>query len=159
VGILLPARGPKASGKPQWPRGMIERASFESLWQSAVKQLAPRLMPMTIFMLRSRHSRAAAYCGGAARRVVSMGSPPRREYHVEVGKIVVGALAALLVAGTAGWFSLDKEGGLLAFPTNRDLLFWSVRSAWPSGLWIACPCWPSGVTCQQGAPRRCRGRR
>jgi hypothetical protein len=32
------------------------------------------------------------------------------------------------VAGTAGWFSLDKETrGLLAtVPTNRDLLFWSV---------------------------------
>jgi len=33
-----------------------------------------------------------------------------------------------VVAATAGWFSLDKETrGLLAtFPTNRDLLFWSV---------------------------------
>ena len=43
-------------------------------------------------------------------------------------KIVVWALAALAVAGTAGWFSLDKEArGLLAtLPTNRDLLFWSV---------------------------------
>lgn len=39
-----------------------------------------------------------------------------------------GAMAALVVAGTAGWFSLDKETrGLLAtLPTNRDLLFWSV---------------------------------
>ncbi|WP_374668858.1 serine hydrolase domain-containing protein [Ramlibacter sp.] len=42
-------------------------------------------------------------------------------------KIALGLLAALAVAGTAGWFSLDKETrGLLAtFPTNRDLLFWS----------------------------------
>ena len=47
---------------------------------------------------------------------------------MKYGKIVFGALAALVVAGTAGWFSLDKETrGLLAtFPTNRDLLFWSV---------------------------------
>ena len=43
-------------------------------------------------------------------------------------KFVVGALGALVVVGTAGWFSLDKEArGLLAtLPTNRDLLFWSV---------------------------------
>lgn len=42
-------------------------------------------------------------------------------------KIALGLLAAVVVAGTAGWFSLDKETrGLLAtFPTNRDLLFWS----------------------------------
>jgi CubicO group peptidase (beta-lactamase class C family) len=42
-------------------------------------------------------------------------------------KIALGLLAAVLVTGTAGWFSLDKETrGLLAtFPTNRDLLFWS----------------------------------
>ena len=42
-------------------------------------------------------------------------------------KIVLGALAVLAVAGTAGWFSLDKETrGLLAtLPTNRDLLFWN----------------------------------
>jgi len=41
---------------------------------------------------------------------------------------VLGLLAALVLAGTAGWFSLDKETrGLLAtVPTNRDLLFWSV---------------------------------
>jgi CubicO group peptidase (beta-lactamase class C family) len=47
---------------------------------------------------------------------------------LKVRKIVAGALVALVVAGTAGWFSLDKETrGLLAtFPTNRDLLFWSV---------------------------------
>lgn len=42
-------------------------------------------------------------------------------------KIVLGTLAVLVAAGTAGWFSLDKETrGLLAtLPTNRDLLFWS----------------------------------
>ncbi len=39
------------------------------------------------------------------------------------------ALAAVLtaaVAGTAGWFSLDKEtrGFLAQFPTDRDVLFW-----------------------------------
>ncbi|MGE0331260.1 MAG: serine hydrolase domain-containing protein [Ramlibacter sp.] len=42
--------------------------------------------------------------------------------------IALGLLAAVAVAGTAGWFSLDKETrGLLAtVPTNRDLLFWTV---------------------------------
>ncbi len=46
---------------------------------------------------------------------------------MKVKKIAVGLLAALAVAGAAGWFSLDKETrGLLAtLPTNRDLLFWS----------------------------------
>ena len=36
-------------------------------------------------------------------------------------------LAVLVLAGAAGWFSLDKEtrGFLAALPTNRDLLFWS----------------------------------
>jgi CubicO group peptidase (beta-lactamase class C family) len=43
-------------------------------------------------------------------------------------KIALGLLAALLVAGGATWFSLDKEtrGFLATVPTNRDLLFWSV---------------------------------
>jgi CubicO group peptidase (beta-lactamase class C family) len=47
---------------------------------------------------------------------------------LKIGKIVIGTLATLVVAGAAGWFSLDKETrGLLATaPTNRDLLFWSV---------------------------------
>ena len=47
---------------------------------------------------------------------------------MKVRKVVFGVLVALLAAGTAGWFSLDKETrGLLAtLPTNRDLLFWSV---------------------------------
>jgi CubicO group peptidase (beta-lactamase class C family) len=42
-------------------------------------------------------------------------------------KIAFGLLALVVVAGTAGWFSLDQETrGLLAtVPTNRDLLFWS----------------------------------
>jgi len=42
-------------------------------------------------------------------------------------KIALGALAALVVAGSAVWFTLDKEtrGLLAALPTNRDLLFWS----------------------------------
>jgi CubicO group peptidase (beta-lactamase class C family) len=47
---------------------------------------------------------------------------------VKAKKIALGLLAALVVAGTAGWFSLDKETrGLLAtLPTNKDLLFWNV---------------------------------
>ncbi len=46
---------------------------------------------------------------------------------MKIKRIVVGLLAVLVIAGTAGWFSLDKETrGLLAtVPTNRDLLFWS----------------------------------
>jgi CubicO group peptidase (beta-lactamase class C family) len=42
-------------------------------------------------------------------------------------KIALGLLAAIAIAGVAGWFSLDKETrGLLAtVPTNRDLLFWT----------------------------------
>jgi CubicO group peptidase (beta-lactamase class C family) len=43
-------------------------------------------------------------------------------------KIALALLGITAVAAVAGWFSLDKETrGLLAtFPTNRDLLFWSV---------------------------------
>ncbi|MBB3176633.1 serine hydrolase [Variovorax sp. Sphag1AA] len=46
---------------------------------------------------------------------------------MKIGKVVLGALAVVVVAGAAGWFSLDKETrGLLAtLPTNRDVLFWS----------------------------------
>ena len=46
---------------------------------------------------------------------------------MKLGRIVLGALAAVAVAGAVGWFSLDKETrGLLAtLPTNRDVLFWS----------------------------------
>jgi CubicO group peptidase (beta-lactamase class C family) len=42
-------------------------------------------------------------------------------------KILFAALAVVVVAGTAAWFSLDKEtrGLLKAIPTNRDVLFWS----------------------------------
>ncbi|MFP5465942.1 MAG: serine hydrolase domain-containing protein, partial [Gammaproteobacteria bacterium] len=43
-------------------------------------------------------------------------------------KYLLGSMLALAVAGTAGWFSLDKEarGLLKTVPTNRDLLFWSM---------------------------------
>ena len=46
---------------------------------------------------------------------------------LKLKKIALGTLLALAVAGTAGWFSLDKEtrGLLKTFPTNRDLLFWN----------------------------------
>src|SRR6188768_1696955 len=46
---------------------------------------------------------------------------------MKLKKLSLIVLAALAVAGTAGWFSLDKETrALLAtVPTNRDLLFWS----------------------------------
>lgn len=42
-------------------------------------------------------------------------------------KIALAVLAVVVVAATAGWFSLDKEArGLLAtLPTNKDLLFWN----------------------------------
>jgi CubicO group peptidase (beta-lactamase class C family) len=46
---------------------------------------------------------------------------------VKIRNIALALLAAAAIAGTATWFSLDKETrGLLAtLPTNRDLLFWS----------------------------------
>jgi CubicO group peptidase (beta-lactamase class C family) len=42
-------------------------------------------------------------------------------------KVGLGLLAAAVIAGSAGWFSLDAETrGLLAtLPTNSDVLFWS----------------------------------
>ncbi len=42
-------------------------------------------------------------------------------------KIALGTLVVITAAGTAAWFSLDKEtrGFLATLPTNRDLLFWS----------------------------------
>ncbi|RZL10480.1 MAG: class C beta-lactamase-related serine hydrolase [Rubrivivax sp.] len=42
-------------------------------------------------------------------------------------KIALATVAVLAIAGTAGWFSLDKETrGLLAtLPTNANVLFWS----------------------------------
>ena len=47
---------------------------------------------------------------------------------MKLKKIALASLAAIALAGTADWFSLDKETrGLLAtVPTNRDLLFWSL---------------------------------
>ncbi|HVO06782.1 MAG TPA: serine hydrolase, partial [Burkholderiaceae bacterium] len=46
---------------------------------------------------------------------------------MKLKKIALGLLAVVVVAGVAGWFSLDKEtrGLLAALPTNRDVLFWS----------------------------------
>src|SRR5690606_23762059 len=46
---------------------------------------------------------------------------------LKLKKIALGTLLLLAVAGTAGWFSLDKEtrGLLKTLPTNRDLLFWN----------------------------------
>jgi CubicO group peptidase (beta-lactamase class C family) len=46
---------------------------------------------------------------------------------MKLKKIALGLVAALAVAGAAGWFALDKEtrGLLASLPTNRDLLFWS----------------------------------
>jgi CubicO group peptidase (beta-lactamase class C family) len=46
---------------------------------------------------------------------------------MKLKKIALVSLAALVLAGTAAWFSLDKETrALLAtLPTNRDLLFWN----------------------------------
>jgi CubicO group peptidase (beta-lactamase class C family) len=50
---------------------------------------------------------------------------------MKLTKIALGLLAVVAAAGTAGWFSLDKETrGLLATtPTNRDLLFWTAAAA------------------------------
>ena len=47
---------------------------------------------------------------------------------MKLKKIALGALAVVVVAAVAFWFSLDKETrGLLAtVPTNRDILFWTV---------------------------------
>jgi len=46
---------------------------------------------------------------------------------MKLRKIALGLVAILAVAGTAGWFSLDKEtrGLLMSLPTDRDILFWS----------------------------------
>ena len=50
-----------------------------------------------------------------------------RRFALKLRKIAFGLLAVVAVAGTAFWFSLDRETrALLAtLPTNRDLLFWS----------------------------------
>jgi len=46
---------------------------------------------------------------------------------MQLRKIALGIVAALVVAGTAGWLGLDKETRdlLATLPTNRDVLFWS----------------------------------
>jgi len=46
---------------------------------------------------------------------------------MKLRNVAATVLVALAAAGTAGWFSLDKEtrGLLVTFPTNRDLLFWT----------------------------------
>ena len=46
---------------------------------------------------------------------------------MKIRRIILGLLAALVVAGAVGWLSLDKETrALLAtLPTNRDVLFWN----------------------------------
>jgi len=46
---------------------------------------------------------------------------------LKINKLAFGLIAALALASTAGWLSLDKEtrGLLASLPTNRDLLFWS----------------------------------
>ena len=46
---------------------------------------------------------------------------------MKIKKIALSLLAVLVIAGAAGWFSLDKQTrGLLAtLPTNRDVLFWN----------------------------------
>ena len=48
---------------------------------------------------------------------------------MKLARIALGALVALVVAGTAGWFSLDKETRAIVatLPTNSDLLFWNER--------------------------------
>ena len=44
-------------------------------------------------------------------------------------RIALGLLAAAALAGTAGWFSLDRETRelLATVPTHKDLLFWNER--------------------------------
>jgi CubicO group peptidase (beta-lactamase class C family) len=46
---------------------------------------------------------------------------------MKIRNMALGALAVVMAAGIAGWFSLDRETrGLIAtLPTNRDLLFWN----------------------------------
>jgi CubicO group peptidase (beta-lactamase class C family) len=46
---------------------------------------------------------------------------------MKIRNMALGALAVVMAAGVAGWFSLDRETrGLIAtLPTNRDLLFWN----------------------------------
>ena len=46
---------------------------------------------------------------------------------MKLGKIVLGLLAAVVVAGAVGWSSLDKEtrGVIATLPTSGDILFWN----------------------------------
>ncbi|WP_284619171.1 serine hydrolase domain-containing protein [Aquabacterium humicola] len=46
---------------------------------------------------------------------------------MKLKKVLVGLLAIVAVAATAGWFSLHKDARAVVatMPTNRDLLFWS----------------------------------
>ena len=46
---------------------------------------------------------------------------------MKLRKIALSLVAVLAVAGSIGWFTLDKEtrGFLASFPTNTDILFWS----------------------------------
>ena len=66
-------------------------------------------------------------------------------------KITLGTAAVVVVAGTAGWFSLDKETrGLLAtVPTDRNLLFWSVPQRDAAFRATSMPTWPGSTA------RRC----
>jgi len=73
-------------------------------------------------------------------------------------RILLALLALILVAGTIGWFSLDKEtrGLLKTFPTNRDLLFWN--QAQRDAAFLALDrirCSPSGT---RSSPRPRHGR-
>jgi CubicO group peptidase (beta-lactamase class C family) len=63
----------------------------------------------------------------AAWQTIRLSSPSSRNAAMKARKIALGLLVALVLAGCAGWFSLDRETrGLLAtLPTNRDVLFWS----------------------------------
>src|SRR5207342_803351 len=58
---------------------------------------------------------------------IQSSSPTDRNAAMKARRIALALLGAAVVAGSAGWFSLDKETrGLLAtLPTNRDVLFWS----------------------------------
>ena len=85
-----------------------------------------------------------------------------RGFAMKVRKIALGVLAALVVAGLAGWFSLDKETrGLLAtLPTNRDVLFWSQPQR--DAAFRALDRLPVLAKCARRAgraPGRCRCRR
>lgn len=61
-------------------------------------------------------------------------------------KLALGSLLALVAAAAVGWQMLDKEtrGFVAHFPTNRDVLFWQNRSAMlPSVRSTGSPFWSS----------------